>query len=150
MKILKICIWAIFICSSIMGFSQESFKNNPSLNNLNKNDSIFYLVHLVIESYSRTEIIIVNRVDSVYFANIEVESTLDDHKMEKIKFKLTSAQIDTLVTFEKSLYKKQIRHNQGVKIAGRIGRYIILYNDARFEFKSRELYGLVYALGIIN
>jgi hypothetical protein len=92
----------------------------------------------------------VKKIDSLYSASINIQSTIKEESLKFQNVLLSQAQVDTLIKFEKSVYSQRITHNQGLKIAGRIGRYFILYHNKKREFESRELYGLVNALGIKN
>jgi hypothetical protein len=148
MKYLSILV-CFFLVNSI-AFSQELTNENPSIKNVNEKDSILYVVHIAIEAYSRTEIITVKKVESQMLANIKVISTKEEHNLSYQKINLNTSQIDTLIKFEKSIYSKKINHNQGIKIAGRIGRYFVYYRNEKYEFESRNLYGLLYALDIKN
>lgn len=131
-------------------FSQDIMNEKPSIKNINASDSILYVVHIAIEAYSRTEVIILTKNESHYQVDIKVTSTMDNDNWKRFKIQLNNSQIDTLLKFENSIYSKRINHNLGIKIAGRMGRYFLFYKKEKYEFESRELYALLDALDIYN
>ncbi|WP_438966715.1 hypothetical protein [Flavobacterium sp.] len=143
MKIL-VCLLTI----NSVAFSQSRNLDKPSIKSIRNNDSIYYMAHIVIEGYSRTEMITVRRIDSLYYANIDVQSSRKEDNFKISTMVLSNSQVDTLVKFENSIYSMKINHNQGLRFSGRLGRYFIFYADKKYEFESRELFGLVDALEI--
>jgi hypothetical protein len=129
-------------------FSQDLKTTLPSIETITKGDSIIYLVQISIEAYSRTEKITARKFDTLVLANIYVISSLKEETFDSMNIIFDKDQIDTLVKFEKSIFLKSIDHNSGLKISGRMGQYTIFYNNKKYEFDSRNLYGLIDALNL--
>lgn len=142
MGFLKILIYLLAINS--VAFSQSQTLDKHVCNN----DSIYYMVHLVIEGYSRTEMITLRKVNSLYYANIDVQSSLANDNFKISNMLLNNSQIDSLANFENSIHSRKIKHNQGLRFAGRLGRYSMICGNKKYDFESRELYGLIAALEI--
>jgi hypothetical protein len=146
MKFLVILV--CFLTINSVAFSQSQTYAKPSIKRISNNDSIFFKVQILIEAYSRTEIITVRKIDSLYFADVDVQSSRAEDNFKTSALLLNNSQIETLAKFENSVYSRNICHNQGLRIAGRLGRYFIFFGADKFEFECRELYGLFDALEI--
>ena len=145
---MRLLILALLCLIKTAVFSQDLTSGHPSINSLNSSDSIAYMVHVVTDAYSRTEILVVKKTNSQLDGSIKVESNKADYVLDTQKATLNNSQIDTLVKFEKSLYSKKIESNQGLKIAGRMVTYTILYKNEKYEFEDKNLYSLLDALEI--
>lgn len=128
-------------------------------NDRSKNDTSYYHVYIGIERGVTEEIIKtynllgqaradIKTIKYLKFSYVGVPTTiqmLDSFQVKSIH--LTKSQIDTLENFSKMVTQKNVRHNQGIKFAGRIGIYKTVINGDTTKFESRELYNLSNALG---
>ena len=145
---MRLLILALLFLIKTAVFSQDLTSGHPSIKSLNSSDSITYMVHVVTDAYSRTEILVVKKTDNQLDGSVKVESNKADYVLDTQKATLNSSQIDTLIKFENSLYSKKIDGNQGLEISGRTIKYSIIYRNNKYEFEDKNLYSLVDALEI--
>lgn len=150
----------ISLFTSFIVLISLSFRHaNSSPNRLQKNDTTYYHVYTTIErgvheefikTYLRNGKLVADLLKFGYseFSSVGVPTKRyyygDSSAMEGLV--LTQRRIDTLETFKKMILSNSIRHNQGLKTAGRYGAYSFIINNDTFKAESRELYSLTDAL----
>jgi len=148
----------------LFGLFIRFYANNDSSETINQNklihsDTSYYHAYIGIERSVTEEFVKTYSINGKIHADINARKyqsysyvgkpTLI-HMLDSFEYKsiqLTKSQIDTLDNFLSMIKNKNVRHNQGIKIAGRIGIYKTIIQGDTTEFKSRELYRLLNALG---
>jgi hypothetical protein len=129
-------------------------KKNPS-------EIIEYKITLGVERGNTDERIIIYTENDTVFGDYSSRKYLDQITTSNEIFipeyydiyggkriKISEAQMDSLTAFEQMLLNDDIRHNQGLKMAGRMGNYEIMKNDTMITRKSRNLFSLLQTLNL--
>ncbi|HYV91217.1 MAG TPA: hypothetical protein VE978_05515 [Chitinophagales bacterium] len=127
--------------------------------NIKPTDTSYYHVYIGIESGVTEEFIETYYANGKVYGDVTLRQYLKFenvneppliqklHSFKRKSIKLSKSQIDTLINFSRMLKDKNIIHNQGIKIAGRIGIYQTVINGDTTSFESKELYSLLDAIG---
>jgi hypothetical protein len=162
MKVNKtILIFTLGIVLMTISFRIISFKDSENRVNAKK-DTTYYHVYIgiergVTEEFIKTydynsklvaDILVIKYSEFSYTGKPTIRYYLDSNRTERQI--LSSRKIDTLNIFKKMVATNSIRHNQGIKIAGRHGSYSVVLNGDTIKSESLELYSLVDAVNFIR
>ncbi len=141
-------------------FRQIDYSGSLKVNNTC--DTTYYHVlisieRVVTEEFIKTyefnkklvaDIFVVSYQERSYVGKSTIRYYQDSSRMEKLT--LTSRKTDTLNMFKNMVTTNSIRHNQGLKLAGRHGVYSIVLKGDTARVESRELYSLVDAINFVR
>ena len=165
MKLIKknksILIFSLGIALMSISFKVTT-ERDYNIINKTKYDTTYYHVyigveHSVTEEFIKTyefknnlvaDIFVINYQEFSYIGKPTFLNYLDSNRIDKLQ--LTSRKIDTLNSFKGMVAKSAIRHNQGIKAAGRYATYSVITNGDTIKTESRDLYSLVDALNLVR
>jgi hypothetical protein len=156
-----ILIFSLGIALITISFKTTLDREPNALDNV-KQDTTYYHVYIgvergVTEEFIKTyeyntelvaDIFVINYQEFSYIGKPTIRNYIDSNRVERLI--LTSRKIDTLNVFKNMVETNAIRHNQGLKIAGRYGSYSVISNGDTVKVESSELYSLVDAINFVR
>lgn len=151
-SVILLSVSALGTISSKVAAAEENFPK----------DTTYYHLYLAVERGVTEELIKTYPINKQLAANISVIQYQEFSYQNQPSFRnysdsiiikeliLTSKKIDTLNAFKNMVMNNSIRHNQGIKIAGRYGTYSVISHGDTIKTESRNLFSLVDAMQLLR